>query len=146
MRRPDVTREQAEAWVRDTPPEVRAAEIAAELYDGHPAAAALMVEAWTRGNLWERKERSRVALAALDPELSIGVVLAMGAWAAARTEQEIPVPAAKGPLAGAARAIADLVTYIASEAPAADRRRIGWLLSAVCREAALVAKRRKVAA
>jgi len=94
-------------------------EIAAELYGGHPAAAALVLEA-VHGATAERRARSWRALMALDPD------------------NRVPNP---GDDLG--RAIGDVLVGCLRHADDRERRRLARLLAAVCREAEQLAARRR---
>jgi hypothetical protein len=100
-----------------TPDEAR--EIAANLYDDHPAAAALMIEA-VGGSTPDRRERSRRALMLLDPM------------------EELPDLRDQHPSWRAALAIATLLVQSVSTTRKA-RAHVADLLGKVCMEAKLAA-------
>ena len=94
-----------------------AVDIARNLYDDHPAAAALMLEA-IHGATRERRERSALALRCLDPDEALSFL-------------ELP----GGPAWTAAQSLAYLLIGNIS-ATRDQRKRVASLLGAVCRAAA----------
>jgi hypothetical protein len=114
-----MTPERAEEIARDPAPAG---------YDGHPAAAALILEA-IHGATEDRRRRSALALAWLDP------------WPGA----DPPLPLAASPVEGPARAVADLLLFVVYSTDREERRRVARLLSALCAEASRIARRRAAA-
>jgi len=104
-----------------------AAEIGDNLFDGHPAAAPLMLEA-IHGDTVERRERSRLALRLLDPEEPLDYLRAP-----------------EGPAWQAALAIAYSLVASAS-ASRQDRARVAGLLTSLCLEAVRIRERESAAA
>jgi hypothetical protein len=99
-----------------------AAALAAEIYGGRPSALYLLLDA-VEGPTPEVRERSRRALACLDPDT--------------------PLPTALDDLGRAVGVV--LVDGLARNADQADRRRLAGLLQTLIKEAARLADQRRAA-
>jgi hypothetical protein len=109
-----------------------AQEIAAELFDGHPAAAALLVES-QHGETQERRRRSWLALLVIDPDQPLP-----DRWPDVPQDRRA---AWRGTaLEGPANAIADLVLVCFYCTHRETRRRAADLLASVCRKAAEIVR------
>jgi len=106
-------------------------ELAAKLAEPfcHPAAAALVLEAATAPG-WERRERSRRALAILNPDRPLVDGLGVG-------EPCAPWAEAVG------LAAVEVVLYVARGLDRAERARAAGLIVALCREASRLRERRE---